>query len=103
MAAKQSSPVVRVFVTLFTSLVAPTFVALITTAIHEAPKPDGTQTVSSYRGVPAPTTAPAPAVTLLPPAPVALPSATSRAPLVWRPVVATDGSATGNRNGTPRY
>jgi hypothetical protein len=82
MAAKQTNPVIRITATLFTSLVAPTLVALFTTAIREAPKQDSVQTVSSYRGSTGPTIAPVPTVTLLPPESVE----PAPAQFVWKPV-----------------
>jgi hypothetical protein len=69
MADRQSNCVVRVFATLFTTLVAPTLVALFTTAIKGGPTPAaaGAVNVSQGAAIENATPAPTPAVTLLPP------------------------------------
>jgi hypothetical protein len=99
MAAKRSSPVVRMVATVFTSLVAPSLVAVFTTAIREVPKTGSTQTVCAYQGTPTPTVEqpPTPAVTLLPPEAVVPAPVAIRGPLVWRPVAPTNDSAVGRR------
>ncbi len=98
MAVKQPNPMVRIVATVFTSVVAPTLVALITTTIRDSPRPVGTQTVCSYGGGSASAPASVPTVTLLPPAPVP-----AQAPLVWRPVTTTEASVTSARAVPPRY
>lgn len=92
MAAKQANPVVRIIATVFTSVVAPTLVALLTTSIRDSPHPLGTQTVSTYPSDEKMEDA-NPTVTLLPPAPLPMPM-----PTLWRPAAAAESSAAGTRN-----
>ena len=92
MAAKQSSPVVRVVATVFTSLVAPTLVALITTTIREAPRPDGMPNrLFVPRGADAGRPSDADARRHIAAAGAEANATSSpRTPLVWRPIAAND-------------
>src|SRR5436853_7411015 len=87
MAAQQSGRLARVIATLFTTLVAPTLVTLITTTIKDAPRPDTADPLALNRVIQASEGA-APTVTLLPPTAVEVRPVAVGAPLVWRQVVA---------------
>jgi hypothetical protein len=78
----------RILATLFTSLIAPTIVGLVTTAIREKAVAKSPVVAVEGRKV---DTAPvvSPAVTLLPPAPVPYRPVVIRTPLVCRPAAPT--------------
>jgi hypothetical protein len=100
MATRKSAPppnrLTRILATMFTSLIAPTLVALITTSIRERPMPTTTAAVTVEARKHGTEVAPAAAaaVTLLPPSPVQSRPVVVRAPLVWRPVTGASPVAT---------
>ena len=91
MAAKQSSCFDRIIATVFTSLVAPTIVALFTSAMKDGAHQDTAGTAASMNRPSAATTTAShvPTVTLLPPAlaEVCLPSKTSTP--IWQAAIPT--------------
>jgi hypothetical protein len=83
MTAKKSNQSVGIIATIFTSVVAPTLVALFTTAIKDAPAPPDPPANSQAKVVTTGTASPP--VTLLPPTPAERQALVVRSAYRWQP------------------